>query len=89
MTVISPTNPALAIDELSPQQPAALAAQEDLLEFSSNMVAAIVVTLKAAGIASPHTPAKPCALRPKALEPVKFTSKGKPEENIRWLDTIT
>jgi hypothetical protein len=48
-----------------------------------------VATLKAAGIMSPHTPAKPCTPRPKALKPVKFTSKGKPEENIRWLNTVT
>jgi hypothetical protein len=38
---------------------------------------------------SPRTPAKTRAPRPKALEPVKFTGKGKPEENIRWLNTVT
>jgi hypothetical protein len=89
MTGISPTNLALAINESSPQQPAAPAAQENPLEFSEDMIAAIVATLRAAGIASPRTPAKPRAPRPKALEPVKFTGKGKPEENIRWLNTVT
>jgi hypothetical protein len=89
MTGIPPTNPALAVDELSPQQPAAPAAQEDQLKFSPKMVAAIIATLKAAGIASLRTPAEPRAPRPKALEPVKFTGKGKPEENIRWLNTVT
>jgi hypothetical protein len=89
MTGIPPTNPAPAVDESSPQQPAAPAAQENPLEFSEDMVAAIVATLRAAGIASPRTPAKPRAPRPKALEPVKFTGKGKPEENIRWLDSVT
>jgi hypothetical protein len=89
MTGISPTNPAPAVKESSPQQPAAPAAQEDQLEFSPDMVSAIVATLKAAGITSPCTPAKPHAPRPKALEPVKFTGKGKLEENIRWLDTVT
>jgi hypothetical protein len=88
MTGIPPTNPAPAVDESSPQQPAAPAAQEEQLEFNPDMVAAIIATLKAAGIASPRTPAKPRAPRPKALEPVKFTGKGKPEENIRWLDTV-
>jgi hypothetical protein len=75
MTGIPPTNPAPAVDESSPQQPAAPAAQEDQLEFNPDMVAAIIATLKAAGIASPRTPAKPRAPRPKALEPVKFTGK--------------
>jgi hypothetical protein len=89
MTGIPPTNLAPAVDESSPQQPAAPAAQENPLEFNEDMVAAIVATLKAAGITSPRTPAKPRAPRPKALEPVKFTGKGKPEENIRWLDTVT
>jgi hypothetical protein len=89
MTGIPPTNPAPAVDEPSPQQPTAPAAQEDQLEFSPDMVAAIVATLKAAGITLPHTPAEPCAPCPKALEPVKFTGKGKPEENIRWPDTVT
>jgi hypothetical protein len=89
MTGIPPTNPAPAVEESSPQQPAAPAAQENPLEFSKDMVAAIVATLRAAGIASPRTPAEPRAPRPKALEPVKFTGKGKPEENIRWLDTVT
>jgi hypothetical protein len=89
MTGIHPTNPAPVVDESSPQQPAAPATQEDQLEFSPKMVATIVATLKAAGITSLCTPAKPCAPRPKALEPVKFTGKGKPEENIRWLNTIT
>jgi hypothetical protein len=89
MTGIPPTNPAPAVDESPPQQPAAPAAQEDQLEFNSDMVAAIIATLKAAGIALPRTPAKPCAPSPKALEPVKFTNKGKPKENIRWLDTVT
>jgi hypothetical protein len=88
MTGIPPTNPAPA-DEPSPQQPAAPVAQENPLKFSEDMVAAIVATLRAAGIASPRTPAKPRAPRPKALEPVKFTGKGKPKENIRWLDTLT
>jgi hypothetical protein len=88
MTGIPPTNPALAVDESSPQQPAAPAVQENPLEFSEDMVAAIVATLRAAGIASPRTPAEPRAPRPKALEPVKFTGKGKPEENIRWLNTV-
>jgi hypothetical protein len=89
MTGIPPTNPAPAVDESSPQQPAAPAAQEDQLKFSPDMVAAIVATLKAAGIMSPRTPAEPCTPRPKALEPVKFTGKGKPKENIRWPDTVT
>jgi hypothetical protein len=89
MTGIPSTNPAPAVDELSPQQPAEPAAQENPLKFSEDMVAAIVATLRAAGITSPCTPAKPCAPRPKALEPVKFTGKGKPKENIRWLDTVT
>jgi hypothetical protein len=53
------------------------------------MVAAIIATLKAAGISSPRAQTEPRAPRPKALEPVKFTGKGKPEENIRWLDTVT
>jgi hypothetical protein len=88
MTGIPPTNPAPAVKESSPQQPAAPAAQENPLKFSKDMVAAIVATLKAAGITSPRTPAKPRA-PPKALEPVKFTGKGKPKENIRWLDTVT
>jgi hypothetical protein len=86
---VPPTNPAAPVNEPSPQQPAAPAAQDDQLEFSPKMVAAIVATLKVAGIASPRTPAKPRALRPKTLEPVKFTGKGKPKENIRWLDTVT
>jgi hypothetical protein len=89
MTGIPLTNPAPAVDELSPQQPAVPAAQEDQLKFSPEMVTAIIATLKAAGITSPRPPTQPCAPRPKALEPVKFTSKGKPEENISWLDTIT
>jgi hypothetical protein len=89
MTGIPPTNPASAVDEPSPQQPAAPAAQENPLKFSKDMVTAIIATLRAAGIASPRTPAKPHALCSKALEPVKFTGKGKPEENIRWLDTVT
>jgi hypothetical protein len=89
MTGIPPTNPAPAVDQLSSQQPTAPAAQENPLEFSEDMVAAIIATLQAAGIASPRTPAEPRAPRPKALEPVKFTGKGKPEENIRWLDTVT
>jgi hypothetical protein len=89
MTGIPQTDPAPAVDELSPQQPAAPAALENPLEFSEDMVATIVATLRAAGIASPRTPAKPRAPRPKALEPVKFTGKGKPEENIRWLNTVT
>jgi hypothetical protein len=89
MTGIPPTNPASAVDESSPQQPAAPAAPEEQLDFSPDMVAAIIATLKAAGILSPQTPAEPRAPRPKALEPVKFTGKGKPEENIRWLDTVT
>jgi hypothetical protein len=89
MTGIPPTNPAPAVDESSPQQPAVPAVPENPLKFSEDMVAAIVATLRAAGIASPRTPAEPCAPRPKALEPGKFTGKGKPEENIRWLDTVT
>jgi hypothetical protein len=89
MTGISPTNPAPAVDELSLKQLAVPAAQEDQLNFSPNMVAAIIATLKAAGISSPRTPTETRAPRPKALEPVKFTGKGKPEENIRWLDTVT
>jgi hypothetical protein len=89
MTGIPPTNPAPAVDESSPQQPAAPTTQEEQLDFSPDMVAAIIATLKAAGIPSPRTPAKTCAPRPKALEPVKFTGKGKPEENIRWLNTVT
>jgi hypothetical protein len=89
MTGIPPTNPAPAVDELSPQQAAAPVTQDDQLEFNPNMVAAIIATLKAAGIASLRTPAEPRAPCPKALEPVKFTSKGKPKENIRWLDTVT
>jgi hypothetical protein len=89
MTGIPPTNPTPVVDESSPQQPAAPAVQENPLEFSEDMVAAIVATLRGAGIVSPRTPAEPRALRPKALEPVKFTGKGKPEENIRWLDTVT
>jgi hypothetical protein len=89
MTGIPPTNPAPAVDESSPQQPTVPAAQENPLGFSKDMVAAIIATLKAAGIASPRTPAEPRAPHPKALEPVKFTGKGKPEENIRWLDTVT
>jgi hypothetical protein len=63
--------------------------QEDQLEFSPDMVAAIVATHKAAGITSPCTPAGPCTPCSKALEPVKFTGKGKPKENIRWLNTVT
>jgi hypothetical protein len=86
MTGIPPTNPAPAVEESSPQQPAAPA---DPLEFSEDMVAAIVATLKAAGITSPRTATESRAPRPKALEPIKFTGKGKPEENIRWLDTVT
>jgi hypothetical protein len=89
MTGIPPTNPAPAVNESSPQQPTAPAAQENQLGFNKDMVAAIVATLKAAGITSPRTPAEPRAPRPKALEPVKLTGKGKPEENIRWLDTVT
>jgi hypothetical protein len=77
MTGIPPTNPAPAVNESSPQQPAAPAAQENPLKFSEDMVATIVATLRAAGIASPRTPAEPRAPRPKALEPVKFTGKGK------------
>jgi hypothetical protein len=49
--------------------------QENQLKFNPNIVAAIIATLKAAGITSPCTPAKPQAPRPKALEPVKFTGK--------------
>jgi hypothetical protein len=89
MTGIPQTNPAPAVEESSPQQPAAAAAPENPLKFSKDMVTAIVATLRAAGIASPRTPAKPRTPRPKALEPVKFTGKGKPEENISWLDTVT
>jgi hypothetical protein len=52
ITGIPPTNPAPAVEESSPQQPTAPAAQEEL-DFSPNMVAAIIATLKAAGISSP------------------------------------
>jgi hypothetical protein len=89
MTGIPPTNPAPAVEESSPQQPTAPAAPEEQLDFSPDMVTAIIATLKAAGISSPRTPTKTRAPCPKALEPVKFTGKGKPEENIRWLDTVT
>jgi hypothetical protein len=88
MTGIPPTNPAPAVEESSPQQPTAPATREEL-DFSPDMVAAIIATLKAAGISSPRTPADTHAPRPKALEPVKFTGKGKPEENIRWFNTVT
>jgi hypothetical protein len=46
-----PTNPAPAVDEPSPQQPAA---QEYQLEFSPKMVAAIMATLKASHHLAPQ-----------------------------------
>jgi hypothetical protein len=89
MTGMPPTNSVVPVDEPFPQQSTALAVQEGLLKFSPDMIAAIVATLKAAGILSPCTPAKRRAPRPKALELIKFTGQGKPEENITWLNTVT